>query len=315
MFVVLFGLANSIISIIKRSGTTKACELSVQAAHYSRGGPPVTLQCDTNFLYEDYKPEGKDNIQKKDDAMLTLMQLMYDCWDQFGQGSFNAFEGRLTEKSNHCFICSKFGLKEGTTSSVGFTEDEFRAALKNQDIPVQKIKYYDSIESGLLVLPSEAKKIVKKEKTLDDPNVKKTIFVETLSLNKNGDDGLIGGFIGTSLEIIKAFPDVFKGATEGSWSASQEPLVDIIYNRFFFVPTLTNLNEIEINSKTNNNQYAVMFMQIEKSYIKQTWIGKFFGWALDKTDWEIFESTAPPAFVFVTRYDNLPNVGCEVLQG
>jgi len=318
VFVVLFFLAKGIVEVIVRGGSTKACELSVQAAHYSRGGPPVALQCETNFLYEDYKPKGKDNIKKKEQAMKTLMQLMYDCWDEFGQGQFNAFEGRLTEKSNHCFVCSKFGIKQGSgvTSSVDFTEAEFRAALKKEDVPVQKIKYYDFLEEGLLIHPSVAQTTIKTNtNTLDDPNIQKTIFLKKLSLDKNQDDGKIKTFIGVFAEIVDAFPDIFQGATSGSLVKAGEPLIDIIYNRFFFVPELEPFDKLETNPSKGDNYYAVVFMQIEKSYIKQTWLGRVFGGLLDKTDWEVFERTAPPAYVFVTKYDNLPNVGCEVLQG
>ncbi|MBU1705022.1 MAG: hypothetical protein KJ922_06685, partial [Nanoarchaeota archaeon] len=195
-FAVIIFVAKNLIVAIVVGGNPKACALSVQAAHYSRGGVPVALQCKTDYQFEDYTPEGKDDPEKKKDSMQKLAQLMQTCWDEFGQGQYNAFEGRLSDKSTHCFICSKFSIKQ-QDSSVGFSETDFSTFLKKEDIPIQKIKYYDFLESGLLTDSDTAVKALKDEKkTLDDPNIKKTIFVKELKLDKRADDGTIEGALG-----------------------------------------------------------------------------------------------------------------------
>ncbi|MBU0614940.1 MAG: hypothetical protein KJ601_02505, partial [Nanoarchaeota archaeon] len=109
---------------------------------------------------------------------------------------------------------------------------------------------------------------------------------------------------------------IFEGAVSCSYTAATEPIVELIYDRFFY-PTilLRDIRNIEPNPRKGDNYYAVVYLQVEKSYIKQTWWGRLIGMGLEQTDWETFERTAPPAYVFVTRYDNVDNVGCEVLQG
>ena len=97
---------------------------------------------------------------------------------------------------------------------------------------------------------------------------------------------------------------------------------DEILDKYFMVPEIESLGSLEYwdpDSKSDSgnkryNQYAVVYYQIDRSYIRDTWGVRLGELVLDKIS-DDYERVTPPAYVFVTRYDNLPNVGCEVLQG
>lgn len=286
MLAIMFFVAKAIIGAIIDSGNSKACLLSVQAAHYGRGAADVSLRCDTDFEYEKYKSKNKEDAEKK------LAELMWRCWDQFGQGKYNVFDYGATQKNAHCFICSKYSFD---TDTHAFTHDEFVEFLKKTDIPTTKTKYYDFLEPGLLLDPTKAETAVLAD-NLDDPNIDRFVFVESMNFDKYKDNSWFTRLTGS-------VPSLLTGD------------LDSIFERYFFVPYLHKYPRLYHRDNANPNYYAVVFYQVDKSYLRSAWWGKLAEIGLEKVDDDWFERVPRPSYVFVTRYDNMPDIGCDVLQG
>jgi len=301
IFIALFFITKGIAEWIIKSGSSQACLLSVIAAAKGRGGVPFGLECETNFYGKIKIPMLSGDKAVKKTTMKFMADSMYECWEQFGEGHFDVFEGSFTTKDAHCFICTKFFLNP-KNENVEITSSDLLKFLKENHYSNKKMFYYDFLSDGL----------VRTGSNLDaTPN----LFIYEMDLSErdenNGWWSSVTGFL-SSISV-----------------SAQDMSIDEIkrYFRPSSVKTFAEDNEINPgtpkkdkiiwkNEATNKEiPYAVVFYQVSNQYFTQHWLFRGAKWAYDRLTDNEREGVVPPARVLIAKYENIPNLGCEKLQG
>ncbi len=281
VFIILFLLTNSIAEMFIHSGRATACLLSVKATASTRGTPTeaLDLECFTNFVGK-LKAKGSSKAEKKDYIMRWIADLMYEAWYQFGEGHYDVFSGSMAEKPAHCFISAKFKM----APDLAVTETEFLDFLKENHIKSKQSTYFAFLDRGLIWDLDE-------QKTRRDMPV---IIVKHMNFKYVGEDWadwaeyyLVRGTAKlTDLDIYGLY-DIFMESFE-----IQQPDPAKLYQ---------------------NEDYAIVFFQVSDYYWNQHWIKKLIDAGAEAL--KVYEKSVPPARVFIAKYSEVADLGCDVLQG
>jgi hypothetical protein len=284
VFLVLFFLTKGIAQHYIDSGSSKICLLSVIAKSNTRGSPTdtISLECYTDFFGE-IEPEGRTQKERDGYTMRQISSLLYECWMQFGEGEYDVFEGDMSDKAGHCFICSKFSV------AGDIAQQQLLDTLKKENIGKSGKTYYHFLYDGLFWAEDRQN------------SVSPILFVDELSLERLDSGSAIDGF----------FRSLKQGLEQGK-EYSYEQVSDI----------LLSAAEPESFDKIHGQQpYSVVYLQISNEYWKQLWITRMTGtlgeYLLRSVgiNIDLIKDMPPPARIIIAKYDKIKDLGCEMLQG
>jgi len=288
IFIVMFYLTRNIATYFTDSGSSQTCLLSVIATSKTRGSPTdaLGLECETQFV-GDLKVRGTTTEQKKDYVMKQIADLNYECWMQFGEGKYDVFSGQQTQKTAHCFICSKFNM-----AGNSITSSEYIEFLKENNLGSKK-SYYTFLYNGMI--KEMENKGTEEEPELVPKSDKPSIFIKSMSFAK--------------LESSKFWGIFFSAATSLA-TLNFDALMDYLY---------TNTEHTTFDELKQNEDYAIIYFQISDEYWKQTWLTKgglhLIDKSLEQISFDYYEKRTPPARIMISNYSGIINLGCDMLQG
>ncbi|MBI1970105.1 hypothetical protein HYS48_05400 [Candidatus Woesearchaeota archaeon] len=264
------------------------CRASVQLK--SAAAQMTDLNCETCYR------DDIARLEKKEQVMNAVSDAFYECWYMFGEGQYHAFEGEVTDKVAHCFICSKFQMPktfDGSTSEKRIQAPELPQFMRSDKYKNAEGFVYDFVEKGFIEVRGEKKLLFKQ---LKFPKTADEVVLDRLK------DSL--QFPGPGIPTI---PEL-----------STTLLMHAIF-AYSLEDYSSEYNNLLYSKRSGvDNDFVVLYYQFSEYFLKQLPLVQVMGSVVGEGALANAVQKAtqvPPGYVFLTRFSDVQNLGCEVLQG